>query len=162
MDDERLLGLLGRALEPAPAEPPRARVEALRAMATRAGGRSQSHARGRRALGRRLIAAAALAVLAFLGGLVVGHDLPRPLRVIAHGLGLPVESPALADARDALDVLGLALSRDDREGVRRADAKMVRLVKALPAGDKRKIEPVAHEVHLRAVAVLEGREEQEP
>jgi hypothetical protein len=102
--------------------------------------------------------AAALIAASFTAGVLLSDDLPRPIRGAAHTIGLPVESNQLVDARAALDRLGQALAAGDMAAAREADATMVRLVKALDADERAKVEPVAHEVHLRAVE-LQGLEQ---
>ncbi len=97
---------------------------------------------------------AAALVVGVLGGVILGDDLPRPLRAAAHAVGLPVDSPELVDARAELASLGRALAAGDLEAIREADAQMVALVKGLDPDERARIEPVAHEVHLRAVEVL--------
>ncbi|HET9600606.1 MAG TPA: hypothetical protein VFP08_03415 [Acidimicrobiales bacterium] len=92
----------------------------------------------------------------FAAGVLLADDLPRPVRGAAHAIGLPVESNELVDARAAQDRLGLALAGGDAEAAREADAEMVRLVKALNADERAKVEPVAHEVHLRALELIGG------
>jgi hypothetical protein len=86
--------------------------------------------------------------------MVVDRQMPDWMRATAHDVGLPIESPQLVEARAELERLGNALAQADRAEVAAADAEMVRLVKSLSAAERRKIEPVAHEVHLRAVEFL--------
>lgn len=154
-EDDRLLALLSQVLEPEPLEPPAERIAEVRARAE-AGARLLPVAERHRRRRRILVSVAVATILAaFGGGLVLGHDLPRPLRALAHDLGLPVESVELVDTRAAVDRLGSALSEADPEEVAVADAEMVRLVNTLEEDERAKIEPVAHEVHLRAVEFLE-------
>lgn len=158
-DDDRLLALLTQVLEPEPLEPPAERIIVVRARAE-AGARLLPAVDLRRRRRRTLVSVAVAAMLAAFGaGLVLGHDLPRPLRAVAHDLGLPVESVELVDTRDAVDRLGSALSQEDPEEVAAADADVVRRVNALEEEERAKIEPVAHEVHLRAVEFLEQNPE---
>jgi hypothetical protein len=120
----------------------------------------------------RLLAAAAAMVALFAVGVVVGHDLPGPLRDASNELGLPVDSPDLEATRDRLDELGHALTAatqahaegqlGDREfkAIARADAAMLDEVARLDADEKAEIVPVAHQVHLQAVLFFDenGRE----
>lgn len=163
MNDEELLSRLGRALVPPAGEPDPTKVARLRALAeagrtpaadpladrreSRAGGRQRRRFAG-------FAAGVAAAAASFLVGVLAGADPPRPLRAAAHAVGLPVESPHLTDARNELRALGEALAAGDRSRVAADDRRMVSLVKALPPDERKKIEPVAHEVHLRAVAFL--------
>ncbi len=154
-EEERLLSQLGRALGPDPAQPPAERLAVIRARAE-AGAPLIAAGAQRRRRRRALMSLAAAAILAaFTGGLILGHELPRPVRDVAHDVGLPVESVELVDTRAAVDRLGQALSVGDAREVAVADADMVRKVQALEEEERAKIEPVAHEVHLRAVEFLE-------
>jgi hypothetical protein len=94
---------------------------------------------------------------AFLIGAVMGHEMPRPVRHVAHAIApSQVESPDLHDARASLDELGRALAARDTEGVCEADQRMLELVGELTEEEKGKIVPVAHEVHERALTYLAG------
>ena len=76
-----------------------------------------------------LVGAAALLVVGMTVGVLVADDLPRPVRRVAHDIGLPVDSPAFVDAHEELHRLGEALAAGDAAEVRAADAEMVRLVR---------------------------------
>ena len=163
--DHELLDQLGKALAPPGREPAPERIAALRrevmtppARPSEAGREAASTVQA----ASRRVPRAALAVLGvaaalligLLGGVALGDDLPRPVRAAAHAIGLPVDSPELVDARAELQALGRALAAGDLEAIRVADAEMVALVRGLDADERARIEPVAHEVHLRAVEVL--------
>ena len=155
-DDERLLDRLASELEPLVREPDPARVAAVRAHAADA-----ARVRGVKAnpWRRRLIVTCAAAALVLVGvsiGVIVADDMPRPVRRVAHGAGLPVDSPELVDAAPSCAGSGTRRVGDASE-VRAADAEMVRLVKELDTDERADLEPVAHEVHLRAVEFLEQR-----
>ncbi len=151
MSDDELVQLLEEALDPTDREPSPERVARLRAEAAVPVLRQSS--RRRPVLAALGIAAAVLA--AFLIGAVIGDaGLPRPLRAAAEAIGLPVDSPELVDARRELHRLGESLAAGDPDAVAAADTEMVRLVKRLDDDERARIEPVAHEVHLRAVAFL--------
>ncbi len=168
--DHELLDRLGEALAP-PGRPPHPeRIAALRhevitarASATRDDGEAASTVQA----ASRRVPRAALAVLGvaaallvgLVGGVVLGDDLPRPVRAAAHAIGLPVDSPELVEARAELHALGRALAAGDLQAIRVADAEMVALVRGLDADERARIEPVAHEVHLRAVEVLGDADE---
>jgi hypothetical protein len=155
-DDERLLDRLGTELETPAREPPLDRVAAVRAHAA-----AQAPARPIPLWRRRtaaLVAAAALLLVGVTAGVLVSDDLPRPVRRVAHDVGLPVDSPEFVDAHQELHRLGEALAAGDADEVRAADAAMVRLVKSLDDDERDELEPVAHEVHLRAVEFLEANE----
>lgn len=148
--DDDLSANLERAMLPAPRTPPAERIRALRAHVEEG-----EPLRGPRRLARWLAAAAI--VIAFGGGVVLGHDLPDPIRDFARAIGLPVESSTLVETRAVLHDLGVAISERDREAARAADARMLALVAQLNEEEKAKIVPVAHEVHERALELIEGQ-----
>jgi hypothetical protein len=157
--DDRVLELLAMALTPESRQPPLAGVAHVRALA---GARAEAievrtPLRPRRSRVVTWTAAAAVAAAAFLTGLAVADDMPRPVRGAAHAVGLPVDSNDLVDARASLDRLGRALAAGNADAVQVEDAVMVRLVKRLDDDERAQIEPVAHEVHLRAVEFLRDR-----
>ncbi len=145
--DDELLERLGRALEPEDRAPPADRVRRLRAYA---GGGSP-----RRSWVTRALTAAAM-LMVFAGGVLLGASPPDAVRDFAHDVGLPVESSTLVETREALHDLGVAISERDRAAARSADERMLELVDRLDAEEKAKIVPVAHEVHERALELLEG------
>jgi hypothetical protein len=146
--DERITRLLATALDPGDRQPPEERVAALRAHVLAAPPQRRPMVLRRAAVG--------FAVLAALGGgVVIGHDLPRPMRTAARAVGLDfVESPTLVDAREELDRLGRALSQKQWNEVIAADRAMLRFVEKLDEKEKAKIVPVAHEVHVQAIETL--------
>jgi hypothetical protein len=159
VSDDHVLALLGDALAPGDREPPPDRTAALRVrVAARAAASPPISIERGSALHRQrwfiATAVAAAIAIAFGCGAVLADVMPRPVRAAAHALGLPVDSPQLRDARDELHQLGLALAAGDLDGIERADAEMVRLVRSLDPDEQAEIQPVAHEVHLRAVQVL--------
>jgi hypothetical protein len=146
--DERITHLLQAALDSGDIQPPEERVAAFRAHVLAARTRKRPKAWRRVAIGFAVIAALA-------GGLVVGHDLPRPLRTGARAIGLDfVESPELVDARKELHKLGQALAEKNWSKVIQADRAMLGLVKKLDPEEQAKIVPEAHEIHLHAIEVL--------
>jgi hypothetical protein len=166
-DDDRTLALLRRVLEADAPESPPDRMAEIRERAISGRARllkqadQESEVKARRPATPAQMpfwaAAAASALLlltAFIGGVGVGSEMPDWARGPAYSLGLPVDSPRLVEAREELDRLGNALAAGDRREVAQADEQMVRLVKSLDEAERRKIEPVAHEVHLRAVEFL--------
>jgi hypothetical protein len=154
-EDERLLDLLTDVLE---AEAPRPSPEGVTMVRARAIlGRSQRQTPRLLTAWAYSMAGVLVVVATFLGGIAVGSDMPVWMRGPVHQAGLPVDSPRLVEARAALDRLGNALARSDGPAVAAEDAAMVSLVKSLNADERAKIEPVAHEVHLRAVEFMAGR-----
>lgn len=129
MTDDELFDLLVQTFAPAPLEPPPAGVFALR----RAVGASSPPLLA--SWRRRLAAAAAVFTLVLSGSATAfalsGAPLPRPLRVAAHGVGLPVDSVAVADARTAAERLKDALARHDpvqvEEAARQLRARLAHL-----------------------------------
>lgn len=163
-DDDRLLSAVATALMCEPVPPPPDRIAEVRRRAElgRVGGFAVPRPAGRRRretaprIRWRSVAAlaAVAAALAFSAGLTVGHDLPRPVRSVAYSVGLPVDSPRLVDARRQLDLLGEALGRIDPPRVEASDSEVVRLVTSLAPDERRQIEPLAREIHLRALEFL--------
>jgi hypothetical protein len=166
-DDDRTLALLQRVLEADAPQPTVDRVAEVRARAiaerarllTQAAPKAAAktggpHSSAQMPFWAAAAASALLLLTAFIGGVGVGSEMPDWARGPAYNLGLPVDSPQLVEARGELDKLGNALARGDHREVAQADEQMVRLVKSLDDAERRKIEPVAHEVHLRAVEFL--------
>ncbi len=172
-NDDELLGRLERALESS-AQPTQAQRAAIRGLAQRPGRVRLGSATRRisRALALAL-AALAIVVAAFGAGVVLQDDLPRPVRTIARAIGLPVESPELVEARGLMLRLGKLVGSTERgeatiappsvlDEIEAIDAKMLALVAKLDEKEKAKLVPVAHEVHLRAVQVLEESGRSQP
>ncbi|HEV3363186.1 MAG TPA: hypothetical protein VG795_03435, partial [Acidimicrobiia bacterium] len=70
-----------------------------------------------------------------------GVPLPRPVRVVAYTVGLPVDSPALDDTHQDIKALKEAVKANDKP---KAEAKVRELHKDLvkvPAGEKKVAEP---------------------
>ena len=110
--DDRMLARLHAAFAVEPVDPPAQGVAALdRALAER-DVRGEAGGRHRRPWWRQPLPVAGLAFGLVVGGsgtaLAAGASLPRPVRALAHDLGLPVDSPQLVDVRKANDRL-----RDD-------------------------------------------------
>ena len=158
--DDELLDILGASLGPPPdVEPTWAEISQLhRVIDSGWSGRQRVRTplwRARRPL------SAALAGFLVLGGAsaaaaVSGAVMPEPVRVAARAVGLPVESPALADARAALARLRAAIARQPRDfDAIRARAQDVRNQLArLSADDRAKIESEAAFVLADADAAL--------
>jgi hypothetical protein len=118
--DDELLDILAASFGPPPeAEPSWAEISHLhRIIDTAAQGHSRRAASPLWRIRRPITAAAAGLVL--LGGAsaaaaVAGAVMPQPVRVAARAVGLPVESPQLADARAAVGRLRDALGRTPRD-----------------------------------------------
>ena len=109
--DDLLLARLGEALLPAFDGPPADAVQAFRH--TVAAHRSGSPAHRASVWTKTRLAVAALLGTTTLGAGVAfaaGAPLPSPLRSLAAGLGLPVDSPAVSAARNADDRLSHQLN----------------------------------------------------
>jgi len=145
-EDEDLLGRLEHALRPPEVEPSEAEIAALHRAVTEGADAPAV----RRVWPRRALAgAAAAAVLAFI---LSGAALPRPLRVVAHALRLPVDSAKVADAKSAVNELQRALDDGDQEGAARASARLRQRLDALGEDDRQKIGQRAEPLLQRAGA----------
>jgi hypothetical protein len=158
--DDELLDVLAASLAPAPdAEPSWAEISHLhRIIDTAADGRRHH---GRAPLWRLRPITAAAAGLVLLGGASAaaaasGAVMPQPVRVAARAVGLPVDSPQLADARAALGHLRDALADTPRNvNDIRADAQDVRdRLGRLSADDRLDVEDEAAFLLAEADAAL--------
>ena len=101
-----------------------------------------------RRLGRRLAMTGAVAVIGLTGTTALAAAanegaLPRPVRVVAHGVGLPVDSVELADAKHALSKLRKASDEALPVAVAGADDALAKL----SDDDRRRLgQPAAQEV----------------
>ena len=154
-DDETLLRELRTAFASISFDPPEEGVQRVRARAE-AGKRLVDLDRRRtRAQRVMLLAAGLVCLLAFASGVVFATDVPAPVRAALHSAGLPVESPDLLEAHAALRDLGVALGeRRSPEEVQQTDARMLELVEQLDKEEQEEIEPVAQEVHFRALQYI--------
>ena len=154
-DDETLLRELRTTLASISFDPPEEGVQRVRARAE-AGKRLVDLDRRRtRAQRIMLLAAGLVCLLAFASGVVFATNVPAPVRSALHSAGLPVDSPDLVEARAALHDLGVALGeRRSPEEVQQTDARMLELVEQLDKEEQEEIEPVAQEVHFRALQYL--------
>lgn len=140
MTDDELLDRLAQTLAPERIEPPLAGVFALR--------RAVAAPPRRLAWRPRKIAVAAAAVALGLSGstaafAATGAPLPRPLRVVAHGAGLPVDSVSVADTRSATARLKDALAQDNPARVNRAADQLRGRLAQLEPDEKSQIEQPA-------------------
>ena len=114
------------------------------------------------------LAVAASLVVVFAAGVLLGTAPPGPLRDAAASVGLPVDSSREVATNRAIDDLGVALddatvaaSRGDVDDaqldrVAETDADMLDTVSDLDSGELAELRPVAHQVHLRAVALFDS------
>lgn len=73
------------------------------------------------------------------------NPLPRPVRVVAHAIGLPVDSPDLVDARQQVSDLRDAMSAGDRQQVVDRAADLRNRLGTLHRDDRAAIEDEAHD-----------------
>jgi hypothetical protein len=140
MSDDELLEHLSAALAPEPTEPSPASIAALhRAIAAR----DVRPARMRRARRWAVPTLAGITVLGTSGAAfaATGATLPRPLRQAAQVLQLPVDSPALADARATRKALRNALAEEDRRRARDAAELLRAQLNALSPDERDQLGP---------------------
>src|SRR6202011_3778279 len=71
---------------------------------------------------------------------------PQPVRVVAHGIGLPVDSVPVADTRSAAADLKDALAHHDPKRVAQADRRLLAALAHVDAGEKASIKPQTDEL----------------
>lgn len=138
LTDEEVAALLRQALDPGDPAPPPESVRELRSLVSRA-------APLRRPIPLR--SRVAVATAAFLGisgsamgaAVASGATLPEPFRVIASGIGLPVDSVGLAQAKTDADRLRRDLQRRDLEDVPRDAAALHDKFAGLSTGERHSI-----------------------
>ncbi len=90
---------------------------------------------------RSPVAIAAASVAVAFGGtataFAAGAPIPRPVRMVAHDVGLPVDSPQLSDAKHAVADLGQVLAGSDDAAIARARDQLLRRLDALSAAERR-------------------------
>lgn len=103
---------------------------------------------------RRLVAAVALVVSSLAvtttAFALSGQPLPRVIREVVSAARLPVDSPALADARDHRRQLRDALDAGDTAAIARAAVLVRADLASLDADDRSQIEPEADALLARA------------
>lgn len=142
-EDDELLDELSTWLQPDRSSPSAVETATLRALVQARFGPAPvplGSRRGRTAarVGRRT-AAVALALVAGSASAAAasgGVPFPRPVRAVAHNLGLPVDSPALDEAHHDLGALRAALDDGDREAVRRTVDHLGRAIRRVPDDER--------------------------
>jgi hypothetical protein len=120
-DAQALLALLDDALEPENVAPsPAERAQLRAALADSRSTVSRPHPAGRRVPMRLRLAVVAVGVASILAAFALTRPLPTPIRSVAHGVGLPVDSVELAAARREMGDLEAALAGDDARAVEHA------------------------------------------
>ena len=157
-DDDVLLDALGRALRDSDAEPTGAEVAALH-HAVAVGGAAQLAAEQRRARRRGWIAGLTAGAVLGLTGTAVAVDsgsvsVPAPVRDVAHGIGLPVDSRRLDDAKDAIEDLREDLDDRDRRKVCESATELRVALAALTVDERRSVQADADAVLGEADAFL--------
>jgi hypothetical protein len=144
-DDTHVLTQLRSALATVPARPDPTEFAALdRAVAASRQGRAPVTRLAPRRRARildhpRIAAIGVVATTLSLGtGVAAAAGMPvlRGIREVAHDIGLPVEAPAVVDAKDALTQLRDALARSDSAQVRGARDRLRQELRGLSGSER--------------------------
>jgi hypothetical protein len=153
VDDDALLEELAVALSPTDSlalEPTVVEQEALRAAVAgrfpRLDWQPPSPPRHRAWRALPLVAAGIL--VPGTAAAAAGLPIPRPVRAVAHAVGLPVDSPALYDTYRHARQLRQAVEAGDPVRARETATKLRQDLKEVPADDRKE----AHEAGLPALA----------
>ena len=155
LTDEELTALLCQALDPGnPSPPPESVGELRRLVSSAAPLRRPVPLRSRLAV----VTAAFLGVSGSAVGAAVasGATLPEPLRVIASGIGLPVDSVGLAHAKTDADRLRRDLNRRDMAEVPRDAAALQSAFTGLSTDERHSIDGEVDSL-LELAAPFDGR-----
>ena len=79
-----------------------------------------------------------------------GAPVPRPIRAVAHDVGLPVDSPELTDAKGAESDLRIVLAINDPATIKRVRARLNHKLAAVPRDERGQIEKDAKALLARA------------
>jgi hypothetical protein len=144
MNDDDLLDLLRGALIADPVEPDRDAIVFLhRAL--------DAHKKPGRRRSYRIVASclAGVGVMAGAGGAYAlsGAVLPEPVRVVAHAVGLPVDSPEVAEARAARRALRQSLKREDANATAAAAQRLRDALGGLSSSDRAELGDVVGLLH---------------
>ena len=152
-DDDRLLDALAVALRPAPSEPSMAELAALRSVVDEVQVGAVRRRSGRR---RRWVAGLLVGGVVLSGGTAYATNpvAPRPVRSAAFALKLPVESPELTDAKDALEDLEEELREGRRDQVAAAVEDVEEELADLSPDARRALEPGASTLLATAASFL--------
>lgn len=114
----------------------------------------------RRGTSRRVgrVGAAAAAIVVFAGSAAAaatgGMGLPRPVRAVAHAIGLPVDSPALDEAHQHLRALDAALDARDAEVAEEALRRLGEAVSRMPDDERDDVRDDVEEALAEAAPLL--------
>ncbi len=135
MNDDELLDLLRSAVRPEASNEPSPDAIMFLHRAIDAADAPRARRRFKRVAGSCLIG---VGVLAGGGGAFAanGAVLPEPIRAVAHAIGLPVDSPAVAEARAARRALRLGLQRHDSTVIAAASARLRAAMNDLSLGER--------------------------
>lgn len=158
LTDEELTALLRQALDPGNPSPPPESVGELRRLV--AGSAPRRHPMPLRS--RMAVAAAAFVGVsgsAVGAAVATGATLPEPLRVIASGIGLPVDSVGLAQAKTDAGRLRRDLNRRDLAEVSRDAAALQSSFTGLSPGERHGIDDEVDSL-LEQAAPYDGRSDE--
>jgi hypothetical protein len=157
MTDDELLDGLALALAPSSAAPSAASVRALRRAVSGLAG--EPSPRPRRRVGHRVAIPAAVLVTVLGSSSAVaaasGASLPRPLRAAAFEIGLPVDSPALVDARATESELRRELAAPDHQKLAAEVAVLRSRLTRVEESERRRADHEAESLLQEADKVLE-------
>ncbi|HEX7521114.1 MAG TPA: hypothetical protein VF441_03545 [Acidimicrobiia bacterium] len=141
---DELFDALGVALRPPPVEPTPAELAALHRMIDeRCVDRTTARVPATRSWMRPFVVVAAAAGIVVGSGaaaFAVGAPVPRPIRAVAHDVGLPVDSPELTDAKGAASDLRIVLAINDPATIKRVRARLNHKLAEVPGDERGQIE----------------------
>ncbi len=163
---DELFDALGVALRPPPVEPTPAELAALHRMIDeRCVDRTTAHVPATRAWTRPfavVAAAASIVVGSGAAAFAAGAPVPRPIRAVAHDVGLPVDSPELTDAKGAASDLRIVLAINDPATIKRVRARLNHELAQVPGDERGQIERDAKALLAKADQQLRTAEATQP
>lgn len=166
LTSDELFDALGVALRPPPVEPSPGELAALHRMIDeRCRDRVTARVPAMRAWARPFVVAAAAAGIVVGSGaaaVAAGAPVPRPIRAVAHNVGLPVDSPELTDAKSAASELRIVLGVNDTATIKRVRARLSRKLADVPRDERGEIERDAKALLARADQQLRTVESTQP
>ena len=166
LTSDELFDALGVALRPPPVEPSPGELAALHRMIDeRCHDRVTARVPAMRAWARPFVVAAAAAGIVVGSGaaaVAAGAPVPRPIRAVAHDVGLPVDSPELTDAKSAASELRIVLGVNDTATIKRVRARLSRKLAEVPRDERGEIERDAKALLARADQQLRTVESTHP
>lgn len=163
---DELFDALGAALRPPPVEPTPAELAALHRMIDeRCVDRTTARVPATRSWTRPFVVVAAAAGIVVGSGaaaFAVGAPVPRPIRAVAHDVGLPVDSPELTDAKGAESDLRIVLAINDPATIKRVRARLNHKLAQVPGDERGQIERDAKALLAQADQQLRTAEATQP